>query len=490
MISKKFLTSSFVYTIVSALPLASSVILLPFYTWYLKTGTFGELALYIAFTALVQLFANFSMDGAVQVFYYDYKHDKTELKTYIGSMVSGMLITGTITIIISLLVGNVLFKAIFPHNEISFYPYGFMSVLTAFFNGFFKSYSNLLVNEQKPLKFFAVNIFNFVLTIVISLAGLYYFKHTLVGPMWGRLLSGVGIFILALILFIKEYGIHFNTGYIKKTLEYCFPLILYFIISWALTYLDRYIINYFMTLSDVGIYDLTIKGTSVIDFAMIGLTTAIMPKIYSIWRDDNLKNNSPDVNRYFHSFSALSVLLVAGIILFLPVLIPLVIYKHSYYSAIKYIPLAALNYALRGITLVYLLPIYFFKKTKSLPWVFFFSALIQIPLTIVLVKNYGLWGALWSAILNKPVQVFFMYLVSRKLIHYTYNWLKMIALPVLYSVMVICGEVYLKSLNPFLLHFFEMIISTAIIFLLFRKELMTSFQKIIINDLFKKIRKD
>jgi O-antigen/teichoic acid export membrane protein len=490
MISKKFLTSSLVYTIVSALPLASSVILLPFYTWYLKTATFGELAIYIAFTGLIQYIANFGMDGSVQVFYYDYKHNRKELNTYVGSMVSGMLISGTITIIISLLFGNLLFNVIFPSHDITFYPYGFMSVVTAFFNGFFKAYANLLVNEQKPLKFFAVNFFNFVLTIVISLGGIYYFKHTLVGPMWGRLLSGVGIFLLALTLFIREYGISINWDYIRKTVEYCFPLIVYLIITWALNYLDRYIINYFMTPSDVGIYDFTVRGTSLLDFVMMGLTTAIMPKIFSIWRDDKLKNNSPDVNRYFHSFSAITIVLVAGLILFLPVLIRLVIYNHSYYPAFKYIPLAALNYALRGIILIYYLPIYFFKKTKSLPWIFFFAALIQIPLTIILVKQYGLWGALWAAVLTKPVQAFFMYLESRKLIQFTYNRMKMIGMPVLYSIMVICGEIYLKSINQYLLHLAEMIITTAIIFLLFRKELVKSFQKIVLDDFLGKLKKN
>jgi len=485
MISKKFLTSSFVYTVVGALPLASSIILLPFYTWYLKTDKFGELAIYISFTFLMQIIAGFSMEGAISVFYYDYKHDKTKLKHYVGSLVSGMITSGIITMLMSLCFGNLLFKAIFKGDEISFYPYGFMSVVTAFFNVFFKAYTSLLINQQKPFKFFLVNFFNFVITIIISLGGLYFYKHTLVGPMWGRLLSGVGIFILALVLFISEFGIYIHLEYIKKTLKYCFPLVLYFIILWSLNYLDRYIINYFMNPSDVGIYDFTSRGTSVIDFIMIGLSNAMMPKLFSIWQNDKLENNSADVNRYFHSFSAIGVLLIAGIILFLPILIPLVIYNHAYYVSFKYIPLAALNYVSRALILVYFLPIYFFKKTKALPWIYFACALIQIPLTIILVKHYGLWGALWSAILTKPVQIIFMYLATRKLIKYSYNVVKMIILPTLYSVMVIFGEIYFKMINPVWIHLAEMIISCLVVYLLFRKELISSFQKIIVKDLLK-----
>jgi O-antigen/teichoic acid export membrane protein len=306
--------------------------------------------------------------------------------------------------------------------------------------------------------------------------------------MWGRLLSGVGIFALALWLFTSEFGIHFNISYINRTLQYCYPLILYFLIAWTSNYLDRYVINYFMTPSDVGIYDFTVRGTSVIDFVMMGLTTALMPKLFSIWSDDKLGANSPDANKYFHSFSALSIVMVSGMILFLPVLIPLVIYNHSYYVSFQYIPLATLTYVFRGINLVYFLPIIFFKKTKSLAWIFLCSALVQIPLTIELVKHYGLWGALWSAVLIKPLQVFYMYLESRKFMRFTYNRMKMIGLPVLYSVMVVGGELYLQSLHlsstikwPFLMHLGELVISSAIIYLLFRKELMNSFQKIVLD---------
>ena len=240
-----------------------------------------------------------------------------------------------------------------------------------------------------------------------------------------------------------------------------------------------------MNPGDVGIYALTLQSTQVIDFVMVGLTSAIMPKLFSIWGDDKLENNSAEVNRYFHSFSAITIILIASVILFLPILIPLVIYKHSYYQSLQYIPLASLAFVLRAINLVYFLPIYFFKKTKSLPWVFFFSALIQIPLTIILVKQFGLWGALWSAFLTKPIQIFFMYLVTRKLIKYSYNVTKMILLPVLYSIMVIIGEYYFKMVAPVLVHLIEMVLSTIIIFLIFRKELISSFQKIIVKDLLK-----
>ena len=137
----------------------------------------------------------------------------------------------------------------FGEGAINFSPYGFMSVLTAICNGFFKTYSGLLINQQRAVRFFWINIFNFILTfIAISLVGLFLYPHTLIGPMWGRLLSGVGIFLLAFYFFYTEFGLVFQPKLLKAIFNFCLPVLIYFLMSWVLSYIDRYIINYFLSL--------------------------------------------------------------------------------------------------------------------------------------------------------------------------------------------------------------------------------------------------
>ena len=215
MISKNFLKSSFIYTVIGALPLASSIILLPFYTNFLDTSDFGILAIYISFTFLIQIIVNFGFDVYIGIHFFEYKDNKEKLREYVGTVVVSLLVLGIFVTALSFLVGNFSFGILFQQKDITFFPYGFMSVLTAICNSFFKTYCSLLINQQSPVRFFWVNLFNFILTIAISLSGLYLYPHTLIGPMWGRLLSGVGIFLLALYFFATEFGLNFQTKLLK-----------------------------------------------------------------------------------------------------------------------------------------------------------------------------------------------------------------------------------------------------------------------------------
>ncbi|MBI4945111.1 MAG: oligosaccharide flippase family protein [Bacteroidetes bacterium] len=481
MISKNFLKSSFIYTVIGALPLASSVILLPFYTNFLETPDFGILAIYISFTFLIQIFVNFGFDTYTGIHFYEYKDNKEKLREYIGTVVISLLILGAFFTALSLLVGKISFGILFQQKEISFFPFGFMSVLTAICNSFFKTYTGLLINQQRPMRFFWVNLFNFILTIVISLAGLFLYPHTLIGPMWGRLLSGVGIFLLAFYFFYAEFGLAFQTKLLRGIFNFCLPIFIFFLMSWVLSYIDRYIINYFLTTSDVGVYDFAVKCTLLIDFLLMGLSNSVAPKIYKIWTDEKTGYSSTmEVNRYYNAFTAVTVLMIALTILCIPIFVPMIVYKESYYAAFEFVPLLSLSFVFRGVYTMYLMPILFLKKTKVLPKIFFFSAVIQIIVSILMVKQWGLMGVVWSMLITKPIQVLFLSYESKKIFQFTFNEMKLLVMPLAYLLIVIFADVFLREkINSIVLHAIELVLAGGMIFLVYRNEIKTLLQSLL-----------
>ena len=77
----------------------------------------------------------------------------------------------------------------------SFWPYGFYSLLTAFFNSFFKTASMVLIYKKQANQFLVYNIINFILTVLITVLGLKMYPNSLLGPIYGRLYSGIIIFL-------------------------------------------------------------------------------------------------------------------------------------------------------------------------------------------------------------------------------------------------------------------------------------------------------
>jgi hypothetical protein len=114
MISKKFLTSSLIYSISSALSTVASFILLPFYTdtALLTIGDYGALSLYIGLSLLVQVFTSMNMEYYVIVEYAELKDRPEYLKSKIASLSSYMIIAGTVIALIFLLGVTISFKII------------------------------------------------------------------------------------------------------------------------------------------------------------------------------------------------------------------------------------------------------------------------------------------------------------------------------------------------------------------------------------------
>ncbi|HBX51156.1 MAG: hypothetical protein A2275_13560 [Bacteroidetes bacterium RIFOXYA12_FULL_35_11] len=447
MISTKFIKSSLIYSIIGALPLASSFILLPFYTNLLSTDDFGVLMIYIVFTALIQIIVNFGFDNFVPINFINTSDNPLNQKNYISTAINSLLIIGLFVIVLAFFAGepffNVLNNILYKGKSIDFFPWGFMAVITAFFNSMYKTYTNLLVYQQRPVRFFWINIINFSLTIGISVAGLYITPFSLAGPMWGRLLSGFVIFLLSYLFFLNEFGIIFHKKYLKPIFQFCYPLFLYLVILWVLGNIDRYIILFFMNKTEVGIYDFAIKCTLLLDFILNGLGAAFLPKVYDLWKKNNLTESTPEVNRYYNGYTAVILLIMPLFTLVIPLIIPFFVKNNAYYQSFDFLALLTVGFATRGIYTMFIAPVLYFKKTKVLPLIYFITAIIQVILSIILIKHYGLIGAVWAAVITKPIQVLFLFYESKKFFTFKFNKFKIIYLPSFYILLVIIMEIFI-----------------------------------------------
>ncbi|HNK98871.1 MAG TPA: hypothetical protein PKO19_12225, partial [Chitinophagales bacterium] len=168
---KHIVKSAFFITVGGALPLLASVVLLIPYTDNLHTADYGALAIYISFALLVQILMNYGVDSYLSVHYYDHHEDPKALKSFLAGITGGLLVYGIALTLVLSLVSWLLFPLIFPDGSISFWPYGFMSILTGFFNAWFRMYVNIQIYADKARRYFWFGLFNFIVTVVIS-AGL------------------------------------------------------------------------------------------------------------------------------------------------------------------------------------------------------------------------------------------------------------------------------------------------------------------------------
>lgn len=479
MISGKFIKSSLLYTIGGAMPMASGLVLLPFYTNMLSLELYGTLMLYIVFSLFMQNITSYALDAYINVHYTDVKDDKAAASRMIGAVAGLLIVIGVGASLFAWFAGKPLFDLSFNRTgNLDFAPWGFMSVVTGFFNGFFKAGTNLLIFRREPERFLAFNFFNFLLTIAISLVGLYMYPGELIGPMYGRLLSGAGIFLLTLIFIWRNYGINFSFGHLKGLHRFCLPYVFYLILVWLVTNLDRYIINDALDAGKVGLYDFAVRCTLLISLVQDGLVAAINPVVYSLWKDSGRNESLPESNRYFNVYGAIGILFIAGFSLVIPLAIPWVVKNEDYYTTFVFMGALASGFATRGLYHYFLLKILYLKKTHLLSVAFGLSALVQIPLTLYFAREWGLAGAVLASIAAKAVQVLFLYVVVRRHFVIRLNPWKMIVLPLFY-IGASVALWYASDTYHWQWYALLFVVTGAFVFLIYRKEILITAGKLL-----------
>jgi len=156
MVSKSFIKSSITYTVIGALPFASSILLLPFYgnKNLLSTDDFGLLAIFIILSELARILFSFSAESFLGNTYIHYRSRKGDEKKFLGTSYLFLIFYGVLLTIILSLSGNFLFGLFYPGKSFDFFPFGLISLITGFFNGVFKAYTSHLIFREKPAPYF------------------------------------------------------------------------------------------------------------------------------------------------------------------------------------------------------------------------------------------------------------------------------------------------------------------------------------------------
>ncbi|MBS1682686.1 MAG: oligosaccharide flippase family protein [Bacteroidetes bacterium] len=471
MITKKFVRNSLIYTVAGSLPMASAIILLPFYTNYLSTSLYGALAIYTSFSLLVQILITYSFDTAVYIYFHDFKHDKQKLATYISSAFGFMLLVSAAVLLVSFPFGNFILKLIPSHSAMQFYPYGLISVGSGIFQGIIKVNSSLLQTQERAGTFFKINLFSFSFIALFTLLGLIFFPDNLIGPILGRLI-GVGL-VGGWVLFsvYTEFGFHFDFQLLKQTIGFNNPSLLYQLIQWFNNYYDRVLLLFFLPLSQIGIYDLAVKCLLSVEFVLTGFYNSFYPKVLGMLALQPEKKSTVEINRYYNGLTAVTVLLVTFGIFALPIAIQWFVNKPGYLASIPLLPLIAITYLFRVLRLYMAMPYAAVKFYKPLPIYYLIIVSIKIAGMFLLIPQFGLRGAVFATWIGYAAEIIILYFGIRSKFLFEFNALKLILIPVVIATIILLVEQTFGSQLPLLTHTAYIIFGMALLAWGYRNEL-------------------
>ncbi len=444
MISRKFFSSSIYFTLFSGLPLASGLILLPFYIATLDKQVFGVLTLYLAITLFFQAIILFATEQKSAVDYFKFQSTPEQQK----QILSTNLLSGTgfalLVFILAMILGY-FNDSFLSQNNLQWHPYLWMCIVTSFCNALFKQYTQFLIYSDKTGEYVIVNLINFIATIGISLWGLERYGNSVEGPMLGRLYSGFIIFLLGILYIYRHVGFKFNPQEARTLLTFVWPIILYFIFTWISSYADRFIINHYLSTEFSGIFDFVTKCTLGVEFILGGLINVVYPKVYHYF---NKKDNyttaeiSRIINHYFNATIGVVFLAIIFTIVVIPIIVPWIIHKENYIEALVFLPILCVSLLLRMVFYVYYAPAVYYKKTKLLPLNLAIATVVQLIFSVILISWLGLLGAVIAYALAKFFTSFTFYLSVRKISPFKYSFSQQLLFPLIITAISIAFYVF------------------------------------------------
>jgi len=255
------------------------------------------------------------------------------------------------------------------------------------------------------------------------------------GVLYSTLIASGAIGVYLCYITFREVGYGFNSRKFWEVAKFTAPLALSFFGMFILTYSDRYFLNYFSSLSEVGIYSLGYKfGYIVSSFVMLPVG-----RIWAVYQYELAKK--PEAKYMFRKFfTYVNLVLIwssLGMAIYAKDVLKVMANK-SYLDAYKIVGLILVTYVIYEWFHFTHLGVLLKKKTGYVAWSTLLAALLMLILNLVLIPPFGMYGAAIGTLFAYLARFGLIYPFSQRLYRIEYDWTRILGMlliaVVLYTV--------------------------------------------------------
>jgi O-antigen/teichoic acid export membrane protein len=378
-----------VYGLGDAATSIASLLLLPVYTRYLTPSDYGVIAMLLTIEAVAKVAFRWGIDTAFMRLYYDCPDEPARQR--LASTIFFFLLTVNGALVAAAVAGSGwLSTKLFGTPS-----HGLLITLVlanTFVAGFyFIPFQVLRIGEQSA-HFIALGFGRSAGTLVMRLVLVIGAKMGVLGVVLADVVVTsiftpiVSVWLLPLLRPV------FSRTVIREALAFGLPRIPHSIANQVIGLADRYFLNAYGTLRDVGLYSIGASFGLAPKLFLSSFESAWTPFFLGLMRDPDAKRTYSIVSTYV---LAVLVLLVAGLAACAPDLVRLTTTAQFHQAAIV-TPWIALGAMFQGVYLVGSIGIIITKRTTIYPIATGCAAAISLLANVVLIPRFGGLGAAWA----------------------------------------------------------------------------------------------
>lgn len=416
-VKSKLLQQSGFYLVGQFLQKAVSFLLIPVWTLYLTPSDYGIMGTLSAYGGILHILLMFGIYGAVTRHYFDFKNDPETQRSYVTSnflflaVVSGTVLSGLI------LFGQPLWARI-TSNSIAFYPYVVLMLISCYGGLIARLPYSLYQAQQRAQKCVTIDFGTFVLSVGISLIFVVGLRKGVYGMMMGGFIAQSVIALVTTGLLLREwFSPRPEWRHVASSLRFGLPFVPHLLCGWALTFVDRVMLERMVPLEEVGRYNLAYSLGMVMMMLVSSIKDAYEPYYY------NLLLTVAEPGKKIVRIFSLYVTVVGSIALFGSLFAEdfiILLTPPRYHGSASYVAPVLLGYLFLGYYFNVGMAIFYYKKTRVLPLVTGAAAIVNIALNYFLIPKFGAIAAAWNTYVCYALIGITYYIIAQRVRSFPY----------------------------------------------------------------------
>ena len=386
------------------------LILLPLYTSHLTTEEYGIFAILEVTSQLFTVALGFRLSTAMLRFSSSEKsEEKKKTIVYIAF----------ISTIIGVILLNFIFQPFSKNLSVLFFGHAqFKSYFKILFLWSSFDIFNRLIFDYLRLKdrsvfYMIITIIKVTIILIFNIYFIAYLNLGVKGIIISQLIGCISVFVIVLPKILKSLSYKFDISVFKEMFKYSFPLIFSGISVLLLAMGDRFILKYYLSYSEVGIYSLGYKIAGLINMLLIqSFQLGFLPIAFKMY-------SKPDAKRYFSKvltyYTFILIFVSLGLSFFSKEIIMLLSKNQSYIIAYTVVPIITLAFVFKGIQYVFSIGLHYAKKTHYNATIVSVLVIVNLGINVLLIPLIGMYGSAVAAVISNLGMMLLFYHYSQKL---------------------------------------------------------------------------
>ena len=295
---------------------------------------------------------------------------------------------------------------------------------TLLFQGFIEVPMVFIRARQKPVLFIIFSTLKLMLQLSLNIYLVVLLHMKVEGVIYSALISGFAMSIILLVYTLKITGLKFSIEKAKILTSFSMPLVLTGLVSFFLTFGDRYFLRYYCSMAEFGIYSLAYKFGFLLMFIIVQpFSNHWDSEKYIIMKSPNAKQI---FQQTFLAYSMLTIAFVVIISIFVKNLL-MIMSEQAFWSAYTLVPVVMLAYIFNALVSFTNLGIFAANKTMEITYGTVIGAVAVGVSYFVLIPKFGPAGAAWATVIGFGSRFFYVNWRAQRLYDMELPWAKVLS---------------------------------------------------------------